>query len=228
MDKEFANEVDELLMLFKDEAKILLINQLDENTIYRIENEGGDYFESLYFHYDITLNCFNGNLSSVVEVNWEQKYWSLPLSIATNIDAFVRLIVLKRVISGQFIDVLYDSEDFWEMQHDEQSLMLVFPLAKNNYENLLGAYEYILEILTWIDTELEKLHFKVASITENFIKSSYTLLDSNYDKLIERFNSNLTHNEKGMVLEEIASKLFSRIHGFKILRRYRTSTEEID
>lgn len=211
-----------------EEAIEIKVDELSEDYIYIVFVANDDeHFESGFLNYMVCVTFYDNKLTTLIEIDWENQGWSLPINFDLHIELFLKLVLAKRNDGPDSINVTFRTE-YGGSFHDNPCLDIMILHRKENYETLDQVFYFSEKLLKWIDSKFETYYSSINELTHKFSESLFDFSDIKNNKLLERFYSTKTSTEKGIILEEIILVLFMKIEGFKIFERYRTSTEEID
>jgi len=154
--------------------------------------------------------------------NWYRKWWGLPLGMPHHMDLMKRLLEFREKEFHDIKDITFDDEGDW------CHLRYTIDLHLDENCSLYEAYWHGKEITSWADKIVDSAQDKVSELVHKISDeySTYKLVD--IPDLIKRVTTAKSANEKGRVLEELISRVFTKISGFRVIERLLTETEEID
>ncbi len=148
---------------------------------------------------------------------WSRNNWNYPLNMRYHMDLMYRLLEFRE----------REFNDISEIEFDD-ICVLNFNIHPGNCNLLSEVFSYGIEVLNWIDAEVNKAQ-DLISKTVDTIRSNYSTYKLvEVPSLIDKIKSERDKNKKGLLLEELMAKLFNKVPGFEVIERVRTKTEEID
>jgi hypothetical protein len=167
---------------------------------------------------DGTLVADATGLSLVVEYLWWWKQWEAPLGLAEYLGLVKRAVQARQRTHG-------DAEvvDSWA---DTEVVALRFSIHVDE-----DRLDIALRKALQVEAELREVAEAVTASIEDAVASAAKRLDGwgtePLDDLVDAMRTGSTH-EKGLRLEELTSRLFQQVPGFRANGRVLTETEEID
>ena len=188
----------------------------------RIALQSRSTFKDKVFHieWDGRLYREGASVSGEAEYSWPRKYWSLPLGMAEYMDLVRRAVETRQRLRGDVeITQFDDADETW----------IHFSYAIRTSETNLGrAFSAVRAITRELEEAAEQAVNEVGQrIAEVAARLSGWGADP-LESLVERVSTAVSTDDKGRSLEELCSRLFASITGFKVTGRVRTATEEID
>jgi hypothetical protein len=154
-----------------------------------------------------------------VQTSWYRKHWNGSLGMSRYLDLFQRAVEIRQRTRG-------DAE-FGELEDDGAWIHFsyrVFPSA----DDLAKAYAQVLRIKTELREVADAVSHDVDARVARAAQSMSGWGKLSLEKLVDQVDRQKTTDAKGRVLEELSSKLFATVPGFRVTGRFRTETEEID
>ncbi|MGC5328325.1 restriction endonuclease [Brevibacillus sp. SYSU BS000544] len=157
---------------------------------------------------------------------WQKENWQFPLNISHHIDLMSRLLLFREQEFKDVSDIQFENMG--------THVLLNYAIHPKNVCLLSDIFKYGYSVLDWVDQEVNK--------TQELLTEQLKRIQSDYSKLklvevpalIEKIKVLIDNkdkdqrNQKGLLLEELISKLFASVPGFTVSERVRTKTEEID
>lgn len=182
------------------------IGTLKENVVH-LEWEGRLYRKGTYIYGE-------------AEYSWPRKYWSQPLGMAEYLDLVRRAVETRHRLRDDVEITEYDDED---------ETWIHFAYAIRTTEANLGR---AFSVIRGVKHELEEAANQAVNEVGQRIAEVAARLsgwgDDALELLVERVSTATSADDKGRSLEELCSRLFASVSGFKVTGRVRTATEEID
>ena len=150
---------------------------------------------------------------------WTRKYWYSPLGLEQYLDLVRRAVEIRNRVKGDVELTNYDDDGAY--------IALQFKIDTTE-SNLGRAYDAVrkveAEVLEAADHAADEVGQRIAEVAARLSGWGSTSLD----RLVDAVESAASADDKGRMLEELCSRLFSSVPGFTVTGRIRTETEEID
>jgi hypothetical protein len=150
-----------------------------------------------------------------------RKYLYSPIGLEQYMDLLRRAVETRHRTRGDVQLTHFDDSD-------DAYIDLFFTIATSETGTLEDAYEEavcvlreIEETVEWAEDEVGKHIAEVAARLSGWGSQPM-------DKLIHEVETAASADDRGRTLEELCSRLFETVAGFKVTGRLRTATEEID
>lgn len=200
-----------------DTAKIELTD-IPKNISIQVAKVSGDNVH--HIELEGTIGWENKQVCILMSHNWYRKWWDLPLGMPYHMDLMKRLVEFRQNEFKDIKDIDFKDDGDW--------CHLYYTIIPKNVKTLYDVYKYGLETTKWINEKVDEAQNKVSLLLLDITQEYSKLKLIEIPELIKKISIEKDANIKGRLLEELICKLFSKIKGFKVISRVRTSTEEID
>ena len=211
-------EYEEPFQINPEDAKKILMTDVPEGMELEVSVIGKDNVH--YIALEGTIGWKDKKACVFMSLDWYRKWWHSPLGMPFHMDLMKRLIEFRQKENKDIEEIEFEDEGDWC-----HLTYLIFP---KTFQTVFDVYNYALEIDKWIIEIVGDAQEKVGQLHLQISKefSKFKLIET--PSLLRKIETEKDSNEKGRLLEEFVSRIFSQITGFEIIERVKTETEEID
>ena len=153
------------------------------------------------------------------DYTWTRKYWYLPLGLEHYLDLVRRAVEVRHEKRG---DV--------ELTHfeDDGAFIQMGFVVNSGEKNLGKAFQQVKSVCEEMEEAAEDAADQVGKLVAELGSRVSGWGTRDLEALVVAVEKASSTDERGRSLEELVSRLFETVPGFKVTDRIRTATEEID
>jgi hypothetical protein len=194
----------------------LTIDDVPEGASFQI---GTPKDGAVHLEWNGTFHRGRNIIFAQADHTWTRKYWYAPLGLEQYLDLVRRAVETRHRVKGDVELIDYDDDGAY--------IALRFRIDTTE-KNLARAYDAIRnveeEVLEAAIQAADEIGQRIAEIAARL--SGWG--SETFDQLVDAVQTATSADEKGRMLEELCSRLFSSVPGLTVTGRIRTETEEID
>ena len=172
-----------------------------------------------HIEWDGCLQKTSGKLCGWARYLYTRKYWYNPLGLEQYLDLVRRAVEVRNKVHG---DV-----DLPEHEDDGAYIHLSFTI-RTDATNLDEAYRQVQAVCRQLEEAADQASDEIGKRIAEVASRLSGWGSESLDQLVNAVETAKSADEKGRSLEELISRLFESVPGFKVAGRIRTATEEID